>query len=292
MHPRDKTELQSHLEALGVNQGDTLFVHSSFKSLGPVAGAGRHRGRSPAGRRRSRGPPAHALLPPDPKRETTGRGSGTMPRRPPPWGGSPSTSACLPDTHRSDHYSHSVAARGPGAAEFVAGHLSQEGPPSSWDRLPWGRTYGTPFAHEPRLPAGRKAAHARRRLRDLHLHPFRGGPLLGPPAAKGPARPPAAPGPPRSGGLVGRPRAAGPGAGGATRRPACSPSTPTSTPCWPRSSPRPAATWLRRDERPSARPHPGLPPRLPGRRAGAGPGGRRRRHPRRGGVPAPDALRG
>ena len=59
----------------------------------------------------------------------------------------------MPDTHRSDHYSHSVAARGPGAGDFVAGHLSQEGPPSSWDRLPWGRTYGT---HSPMNRAYRR----------------------------------------------------------------------------------------------------------------------------------------
>src|SRR5205807_1998 len=49
----------------------------------------------------------------------------------------------MPGTFRSDHYSHSVAARGKGAAEFVAGHRRQEGPRSPWDRDPWGRTYGT-----------------------------------------------------------------------------------------------------------------------------------------------------
>ena len=33
-----QADLQSHLEALGVEAGDMLFIHSSFKSLGPVAG--------------------------------------------------------------------------------------------------------------------------------------------------------------------------------------------------------------------------------------------------------------
>ncbi|MBI2440386.1 MAG: AAC(3) family N-acetyltransferase, partial [Lentisphaerae bacterium] len=46
-------------------------------------------------------------------------------------------------TLRSDHYSHSVAARGPRAAEFVGGHLRREGARSIWDREPWGYTYGS-----------------------------------------------------------------------------------------------------------------------------------------------------
>ena len=49
----------------------------------------------------------------------------------------------MPGTHRSDHYSHSVAARGQGAKKFVADHLSEEGMTSPWDHLPWGKTYGT-----------------------------------------------------------------------------------------------------------------------------------------------------
>ena len=49
----------------------------------------------------------------------------------------------MPDTFRSDHYSHSVAARGKGAKKFVADHLSREGCKSPWDREPWGKTYGS-----------------------------------------------------------------------------------------------------------------------------------------------------
>ena len=53
-------------------------------------------------------------------------------------------------TYRSDHYSHSVAARGEGAREIVAGHMKQEGMKSPWDVEPWGRTFGT---HSPMYKA-------------------------------------------------------------------------------------------------------------------------------------------
>ncbi len=141
MPARTQAELQAHLEALGVEQGDTLFVHSSFKSLGPVAGGA---GTVVEALQAAIGPEGLLLMPSFHliKREDRAR----------LWdhASTPSTVGWLteyfrlmPDTHRSDHYSHSVAARGPGADEFVAGHLSQEGPPSSWDHPPWGRTYGT-----------------------------------------------------------------------------------------------------------------------------------------------------
>jgi aminoglycoside 3-N-acetyltransferase len=56
----------------------------------------------------------------------------------------------MPGTYRSDHYSHSVAARGKGARAFVADHRSGEGYRSPWDLEPWGRTYG---AHSPMVRA-------------------------------------------------------------------------------------------------------------------------------------------
>ncbi|MCZ6636503.1 MAG: AAC(3) family N-acetyltransferase, partial [bacterium] len=56
----------------------------------------------------------------------------------------------MPGTHRSDHYSHSVAAKGKGAAGFIADHLSNEGYGSPWDKAPWGKTYGT---HSPMVRA-------------------------------------------------------------------------------------------------------------------------------------------
>ncbi len=151
MPARDKAELQNHLEALGVQQGDTLFVHSSFKSLGPVAGGA---GTVVDALQAAVGPEGLLLMPSfhlirgDDRARLWDHAT------------TPSTVGWLTeyfrrmrDTHRSDHYSHSVAARGPGAEDFVAGHLSQEGPPSSWDRLPWGRTYGT---HSPMNRAYRR----------------------------------------------------------------------------------------------------------------------------------------
>ena len=45
----------------------------------------------------------------------------------------------MDETYRSDHYSHSVAARGCDAKAFVADHLSSEGYKSPWDYSPWER---------------------------------------------------------------------------------------------------------------------------------------------------------
>ena len=56
----------------------------------------------------------------------------------------------MPDTYRSDHYSHAVAARGRDAEAFVADHLRREGCQSPWDLHPWGKTYGT---HSPMFRA-------------------------------------------------------------------------------------------------------------------------------------------
>ncbi len=134
--------LTDDLKNLGVELGDTLFIHSSFKSLGPVEGGA--------------GTVISAL------EDTVGReGLILMPSfnlvegrdmRARTWNveTTPSTVGWLteafrqmPDTYRSDHYSHSVAARGKGAKAFVDTHLSREGYNSPWDREPWGKTYGT-----------------------------------------------------------------------------------------------------------------------------------------------------
>jgi aminoglycoside N3'-acetyltransferase len=56
----------------------------------------------------------------------------------------------MPGTFRSDHYSHSVAARGRDAKEFVAGHRLMDGMESGWDLEPWGRTFGD---HSPMVRA-------------------------------------------------------------------------------------------------------------------------------------------
>ncbi len=137
-----RVSLCEDLRRLGVELGDILFIHSSFNSLGPVDGGA---GAVVQALQDAVGPaglilmPSFQLLP------------GAQQLRAAKWNlaSTPSTVGWLteyfrrmPGTMRSDHYSHSVAARGRHAADFVAGHLRQTGFPSPWDHLPWGKTYG------------------------------------------------------------------------------------------------------------------------------------------------------
>ena len=126
---------------LGVTPGDTLFIHSSYKSLGPVQGGA---GAVVSALERAVGTEGLVLMP---SFNLAGKGQ----ERADAWDieRCPSTVGWLteffrnmPRTHRSDHYSHSVAGRGKGAEEFVSEHLSQDGMSSPWDRKPWGKTYG------------------------------------------------------------------------------------------------------------------------------------------------------
>ena len=134
---------------LGVEKSDILFIHSSFKSLGDVeGGAGTVVSalENVVGKEGLILMPSFNLLPSREERayfwdvETC-----------------PSTVGWLTEyfrqmsgTYRSDHYSHSVAARGKNAETFVADHLSCEGYKSPWDYTPWGKTYGT---HSPMFQA-------------------------------------------------------------------------------------------------------------------------------------------
>jgi len=144
---RDVERLAADLIALGVQPGDTLFIHSSFKSLGPVEGGA---GTVIAALERAVGTEG-LLLMPSFNIKVNGPGA-----RAALWriDSTPSTVGWLteyframPGTVRSEHYSHSVAARGRGQAEFVDGHMRNEGMESPWDLAPWGRTYGicSPF---------------------------------------------------------------------------------------------------------------------------------------------------
>jgi aminoglycoside 3-N-acetyltransferase len=139
MHKREK--LAQNLRNLGVEAGDILFMHSSFKSLGAVEGGA---GSVIGAMEDAVGPEGLILLPSFHLIERH--------RRAEVWDfeNTPSTVGWLtdffrtmPGTYRSDHYSHSVAARGKGAAEFVGDHLSRAGLRSPWDREPWGKTFGT-----------------------------------------------------------------------------------------------------------------------------------------------------
>ena len=168
---RTRDQLAADLTALGVQQGDILFMHSSFKSLGPVDGGA---GAVIAALEDAVGQEGLILLP-------TFNLVRREPARPPPpqmaadprlaqryqqrqgradiWDVDTTPSSVgwlseffwrMPGTYRSDHYSHAVAARGKGAKAFVAGHLKNEGLVSIWDYPPWGATYGT---HSPMYKA-------------------------------------------------------------------------------------------------------------------------------------------
>ena len=148
-HTREK--LAQDLINLGIEPGDLLFIHSSFKSLGPVAGGA---GTVVGALEDAVGPEGLILMP----SFNLLKGKD---RRVEAWDirTTPSTVGWLteffrrmPGTHRSDHYSHSVAARGKGAEEFVGTHLNRDGYTSPWDREPWGKTWGS---HSPMVKAYR-----------------------------------------------------------------------------------------------------------------------------------------
>ena len=155
MHTR--ASLAADLARLGVVPGDTLFVHSSFKSVGPVEGAA---GAVVAALEEALGPeglllmPSFNLLPKGMEARARAWNRDTTPSS---VGWLTEFFRTMPGTVRSDHYSHSVAARGKDAAAFVGDHPSLEGMESPWDRAPYGRTYGTqsPMLKALRRPAGK-----------------------------------------------------------------------------------------------------------------------------------------
>ena len=134
---------------LGIEKGDTLFIHSSFKSLGPIdSGAGT----VISVLEEAIGQDGLILMP-------TFNLRSSREERVASWdvAATPSTVGWLteffrqmPGTYRSDHYSHAVGARGRNAEAFVADHLKSEGYQSPWDLHPWGKTYGT---HSPMFRA-------------------------------------------------------------------------------------------------------------------------------------------
>ena len=138
--PHTRGRLVQDFGHLGVVSGDILFIHSSFKSLGSVEGGA---GTVVGALEDALGPEGLILMP---SFNLVGHEERTK-----TWDieTTPSTVGWLteffrrmPGTYRSDHYSHSVAARGKGARAFVADHFRREGYRSPWDREPWGRTYG------------------------------------------------------------------------------------------------------------------------------------------------------
>ncbi len=134
---------------LGIAQGDTLFIHSSFKSLGPIedgAGTVISALEAAVGTEGLILMPTFSLLPS--REERVARWN--IDKTPSTVGWLTEFFRQMPDTHRSDHYSHAVAARGKGAKALVSDHLLREGYRSPWDYHPWGKTYGT---HSPMFRA-------------------------------------------------------------------------------------------------------------------------------------------
>ena len=147
--PHTREKLTQDFTNLGIAQGDTLFIHSSFKSLGSVEdGASTVIAalETAVGAEGLILMPTFSLLPSREERVAAWDINKT-----------PSTVGWLTeffrqmfDTHRSDHYSHAIAARGRDAKAFVSDHRRREGYQSPWDHYPWGKTYGT---HSPMFRA-------------------------------------------------------------------------------------------------------------------------------------------
>ena len=147
--PYTREKLTQDFTHLGIEKGDTLFIHSSFKSLGPVedgAGTVITALEETVGQDGLILMPTFSLLPSREERVA----SWDVPTTPSTVGWLTEFFRQMPGTYRSDHYSHAVAARGKNAEAFVADHLKREGHQSPWDLHPWGKTYGT---HSPMFRA-------------------------------------------------------------------------------------------------------------------------------------------
>ncbi len=153
MHTR--ATLAEDLRTLRIVEGDLMFVHSSFKSLGPVESGVKTVIRAMED---VVGPDGLIVMP-------SFNLIGGRDERAARWSVTDTPSSVgwiteyfrrLPDTYRSDHYSHSTAARGKDASAFVGDHLSDEGPETPWDRAPWGRTHGR---NAPMLKAYHRDGH-------------------------------------------------------------------------------------------------------------------------------------
>lgn len=145
-----QVELEEDFEQLGVLRGGILFVHSSYKSLGEVVGGAEA---VIAALESVLGAEGTLLMP------SFNMASRNRTERAATWNRETTPSSVgyltecfrrMPVTLRSEHYSHSVAARGARAEWITSGHERQEGWVSPWDRPLCGHTYGT---HSPMIRA-------------------------------------------------------------------------------------------------------------------------------------------
>ena len=140
--PYTLEKLTQDFTNLGIAQGDTLFIHSSFKSLGSVEDGASTVITALEGAVGEAGlilMPTFSLLPSREERVA----SWDVDKTPSTVGWLTEFFRQMPGTHRSDHYSHAIAARGRDAKAFVSDHRRREGYQSPWDHYPWGKTYGT-----------------------------------------------------------------------------------------------------------------------------------------------------
>ena len=147
--PYTREKLIKYFSNLGIEKAGMLFIHSSFKSLGQVEGGA---GTVISALETVIGEKGLILMPSFnllPSREERVQ-SWDVDKTPSTVGWLTEFFRQMPGTYRSDHYSHSVAARGKGAEAFVADHLRCDGYQSPWDYPPWGKTYGT---HSPMFRA-------------------------------------------------------------------------------------------------------------------------------------------
>ena len=131
--------LATELNQLGIEAGDTVFIHSSYKSVGNVEGGAAGIVSAIEDAVGSDGlilMPSFNLVDYDDR-----AGSWNIATTQSTVGWLSEYFRNMPGTYRSDHYSHSVAARGNKSKEFVSGY-SRYGYKSNWDIEPWSRPFG------------------------------------------------------------------------------------------------------------------------------------------------------
>ena len=161
--PYTRKKLTQDFTNLGVQKGDTLFIHASFKSLGPVedgAGTVISALEAAVGQDGLILMPTFSLLPSREERVA----AWDVDKTPSTVGWLTEFFRQMPNTHRSDHYSHAVAARGKGAKAFVSDNLQPRRLPITVGSLPLGQDLRHTLTNVPRLHDERQTPHDRCRL--------------------------------------------------------------------------------------------------------------------------------
>ena len=127
------------LRQLGVTPGDAVFAHSSYKAIGPVEGGAAS---MVSALERAVGASGLVMMPSFNLIAGDRAAIWNLATTPATTGWLTEFFRTMPGTVRSDNYSHSVAARGAGALEWVLGRHGETGMVSPWDKEPWGRSYG------------------------------------------------------------------------------------------------------------------------------------------------------